>query len=155
VLTLSTSGEGAKSLLRRVHLSTHQSLLHCTLSLAIHFNGSNGTAYTRPSKIQNSIFHRSCNILRFFQCMWFAFVLMLTIFHHPRAKTFCLVSYLAKKKTLARWPASFFFSQVSSANKTFLPEDDEKSSASAQKQATHTGKISGRCNFCGGCNYII
>ncbi len=26
----------------------------CTLSLAIHFNGSNGTAYTRPSKVQNN-----------------------------------------------------------------------------------------------------
>jgi hypothetical protein len=23
--------------------------LHCTLNLAIHFNGLNGTAYTRPS----------------------------------------------------------------------------------------------------------
>jgi hypothetical protein len=53
VLTLSTSGEGANSLLLRLHLSTHQSLLHCTLSPAIHFNGSNGTAYTGPSKVQN------------------------------------------------------------------------------------------------------
>jgi hypothetical protein len=53
VLTLSTSGEGANSLLLRLHLSTHQSLLHCTLSQAIHFNGSDGTAYTRPSKVQN------------------------------------------------------------------------------------------------------
>ncbi len=33
----------------RVHISTHQSLLHCTLSPAIHFNGSNGTAYNRAS----------------------------------------------------------------------------------------------------------
>jgi hypothetical protein len=38
----------------RVLLSTHQSLLHCALSLAIHFNGLNGTAYTRPSKVQNN-----------------------------------------------------------------------------------------------------
>ncbi len=40
MLTLSTSGEGANSPLLRLHLSTHQSLLHCTLSPAIHFNGS-------------------------------------------------------------------------------------------------------------------
>jgi hypothetical protein len=32
-----------------VHISTHQSFLHCTLSPAIHFNGSNGTAYNRAS----------------------------------------------------------------------------------------------------------
>jgi hypothetical protein len=30
--------------------------------------------------------------------VWLAFVLMLTIFHHPKAKTFCLASFLAKKK---------------------------------------------------------
>jgi hypothetical protein len=54
VLTLSTSGEGANSLLLTLHLPTHQSLLHCTLSPAIHFNGSDGTAYTRASKVQNS-----------------------------------------------------------------------------------------------------
>jgi hypothetical protein len=34
--------------------TTHQSLLHCTLNLAIHFNGSNGTAYTRPAIVQNN-----------------------------------------------------------------------------------------------------
>jgi hypothetical protein len=33
----------------RVHISTHQSLLYCTLNPAIHFNGSNGTAYNRAS----------------------------------------------------------------------------------------------------------
>jgi hypothetical protein len=49
VLTLSTSGEGANSLLLRLHFSPHQSLLHSTLSPAIHFNGSNGTAYNRAS----------------------------------------------------------------------------------------------------------
>ncbi len=49
MLTLSTSGEGANSLLLRLHFSPHQSLLHCTLSPAIHFNGSNGTAYNRAS----------------------------------------------------------------------------------------------------------
>jgi hypothetical protein len=37
----------------RVHFSTHQSLLYCTLSPAIHFNGANGTAYARPSKVQD------------------------------------------------------------------------------------------------------
>ncbi len=35
----------------RVHISAHQSPLHCTLSPAIHFNGSNGTAYNRASNI--------------------------------------------------------------------------------------------------------
>jgi hypothetical protein len=34
--------------------TTHQSFLYCTLSPAIHFNGSNGTAYTRHSKVQNT-----------------------------------------------------------------------------------------------------
>ncbi len=34
--------------------TTHQSFLCCTLTPAIHFNGSNGTAYTRPSKVQHS-----------------------------------------------------------------------------------------------------
>jgi hypothetical protein len=29
----------------------HQSFLYCTLTLAIHFNGSNGTAYARPSMV--------------------------------------------------------------------------------------------------------
>ncbi len=36
--------------------TTHQSFLYCTLSPAIHFNGSNGTAYTRPSKVQNTTY---------------------------------------------------------------------------------------------------
>jgi hypothetical protein len=41
--------------------------------------------------------------------VWFAFVLMLTIFHHSKAKTFCLESFLAKKKMrLAISQASFF-----------------------------------------------
>jgi hypothetical protein len=30
--------------------------------------------------------------------VWLAFVLMLTIFHHPKTKTFCLASFLAKNK---------------------------------------------------------
>jgi hypothetical protein len=38
--------------------------------------------------------------------VWLAFVLMLTIFHHPKAKTFCLATFLAKKKR-AIWQAFF------------------------------------------------
>jgi hypothetical protein len=53
-------GGGAKSLLLLGYTgyisTTHQSLLHCTLSLAIHFNGSNGTGYTRPSIVQNTYY---------------------------------------------------------------------------------------------------
>jgi hypothetical protein len=30
--------------------------------------------------------------------VWLTFVLMLMIFHHPKAKTFCLASFLAKKQ---------------------------------------------------------
>jgi hypothetical protein len=30
--------------------------------------------------------------------VWFAFVLMLTIFHHPKTKTFYITSFLARKK---------------------------------------------------------
>jgi hypothetical protein len=45
--------------------------------------------------------------------MWLAFVLTLPFFHHPKAKNFCLVSFLAltKKKMLAWWQASLFFSR--------------------------------------------
>jgi hypothetical protein len=39
--------------------------------------------------LYNSIFHRSCSILKIFLYMWLAFVLMLTIFHYPKAKRFC------------------------------------------------------------------
>jgi hypothetical protein len=31
-------------------------------------------------------------------CVWLALVLMLTIFHHPGTKTFCLASFLERKK---------------------------------------------------------
>jgi hypothetical protein len=52
--------KGAKSLLLLGHpgyiSTTHQSLLHSTLSPTIHFNGSNGTAYTRSSMVRNSIY---------------------------------------------------------------------------------------------------
>jgi hypothetical protein len=55
--------------------------------------------------------------------MWLAFMLMLTIFHHPKAKTFCLASFLAltKKRRLRDGKPHFFFLQESSLNKMFLP----------------------------------
>jgi hypothetical protein len=51
--------------------------------------------------------------------MWLAFMLMLTIFHHPKAKTFCFVSFLAltKKRRLGDDKPHFFFLQESSPNK--------------------------------------
>jgi hypothetical protein len=39
--------------LHRVHLPCTIFLLHNTLSPTVHFNGLNGTAYTRPSMVQN------------------------------------------------------------------------------------------------------
>jgi hypothetical protein len=56
--------------------------------------------------------------------MWLAFMVMLTIFHHPKAKTFCLASFLAltKKRRLQDGkPNFFFFLQESSPNRKFLP----------------------------------
>jgi hypothetical protein len=43
--------------------------------------------------------------------MWLAFMLMLTIFHHPKAKKFCLASFLAltKKRRLRDGKPHFFF----------------------------------------------
>jgi hypothetical protein len=44
--------------------------------------------------------------------MWLAFVLMLTIFHYPKAETFCLATILTTKKTKkACKVASIFFSR--------------------------------------------
>jgi hypothetical protein len=43
-------------------------------------------------------------------CVGLALLLMLTIFHHSKAKTFCLASFLAKKKNEACHLASVFFS---------------------------------------------
>jgi hypothetical protein len=40
-----------------------------------------------------------------------------------------------------------FFSQETSPNKKFSSPNDENLSLSAQGQATHTGKLSGRCIF--------
>jgi hypothetical protein len=42
-------------------------------------------------------------------CVWLAFVLLLTVFHHPKAKTFCLANFLTRKKTIATLQASFLF----------------------------------------------
>jgi hypothetical protein len=53
--------------------------------------------------------------------MWLAFMLMLTIFHHPEAKTFCLASFLAltKKRSLRDGKPNFFFLQESSPTKSY------------------------------------
>jgi hypothetical protein len=50
---------------------------------------------------------------------------------------------------------NFSFCKKSSPNKKFLLQNDKNSSASAQRQATHSGKILGRCNFSGGYSYNI
>ncbi len=69
-----------------------------------------------------SILQRSCSTLKFFLCVWLAFVLMLTIFHHPKAKTFCLASFLTRKKIMLATSQAYFFSlQESLPNNTFLP----------------------------------
>jgi hypothetical protein len=74
---------------------------------------------------------------------WLAFVLMLMIFHHPKANTVCLVSFFARKKNICHFASIFFFlARKLTKQKGFL-SDNEKSSASVQRQATHTGKISG------------
>jgi hypothetical protein len=44
------------------------------------------------------------------------FVLMLAISHHPKTKTFCMASFLARKKTLATSQVSFFSLLESSSN---------------------------------------
>jgi hypothetical protein len=38
----------------KVHLHYTPSLLHSTLSITVHFNGSNETAYTRPFIVHNT-----------------------------------------------------------------------------------------------------
>jgi hypothetical protein len=42
-------------------------------------------------------------------CVGLALVLMLTIFHHSKAKFFCLASFLARKKNEACHLANVFF----------------------------------------------
>ncbi len=39
----------------RIHLHNTSSLLHSTLSITVHFNGSNGTAYIRPLSVCYSL----------------------------------------------------------------------------------------------------
>ncbi len=85
--------------------------------------------------ICNCTFYRSSSTLRFFLCVWLAFVLLLMIFHHPQTKTFSL--------------ASFFSCKKAGQTKSFV-SGLWKPLASAQGQGTQTGKTSGCCNFCQG-----
>ncbi len=75
-------------------------------------------------------------------CWWIFFIL--------RQKLF-LYGELSCKK-LATSQASFSFMLDSLPSKNFFLMK-MKASVWAQRQATHTEKISGSCNFCGGCNY--
>jgi hypothetical protein len=50
--------------------------------------------------------------------MWLAFMLMLTIFHHPKAKTFSLASFLALTKKDACEMASLIFFSCKKACQT-------------------------------------
>jgi hypothetical protein len=59
------------------------------------------------------IFH-----LKFFMCVWLAFMLMLTIFHHCKAKNFCLPSFLARKKMRLAISQATFFCQCKKARQT-------------------------------------
>ncbi len=49
----------------------------------------------------NCILHRNCGNLRFLLCVWLAFVLMLMVPHRPETTIICMVSFLARRKTLA------------------------------------------------------
>ncbi len=138
------------------------SWLHSAASWAWNSPGSSGTYpwslnFTGVYWICNCIFHKSRSILRFFSFVWLALVLMLTIFYCPMTKNFRLTSFHAKKRKrcLLWWQVSFFSCKKARQNKMFLSQDGEKWSAPAQGQTTHIGKISGRCNFCGGSTYNI
>jgi hypothetical protein len=50
--------------------------------------------------------------------MWLACMLMMTIFHHPKAKTFCLASFLALTKKDACKMASLIFFSCKKARQT-------------------------------------
>jgi hypothetical protein len=70
--------------------------------------------------------------------VWLDFVLMLTIFPHPKAKTFCLARLLAKKKrTLARWQESFFSQERSPDTNSFILRMT-KNHQHSTKKASHT-----------------
>jgi hypothetical protein len=58
--------------------------------------------------------------------VWLAFVLKLTISHHPKAKTFCTVSFLARKKEACHLASVFFFFARKIAKQQVLPQDDDK-----------------------------
>jgi hypothetical protein len=52
-------------------------------------------------------------------CVGLVLVLMLTIFHHSKAKTFCLASFLARRKNEAcHLSGVFFFCQCKKARQT-------------------------------------
>jgi hypothetical protein len=53
--------------------------------------------------------------------MWLAFLLMLTIFHHPKAKIFCLATFLAltKKRHLQDGKPHFFSCKKARQTKSF------------------------------------
>jgi hypothetical protein len=40
--------------------------------------------------------------------VWLGFVLLLTIYHHPQAKTFCLGNFLTRKKDACHFASIFF-----------------------------------------------
>jgi hypothetical protein len=81
---------------------------------------------------------------------------MLTIFHHLRTKNCLFSKLLAKKRKTLGTVASVFFSRKKACQtKEFCPRIMKKMVSTSTKQAKHTGKISGRCNFCGGCDYNI
>jgi hypothetical protein len=68
--------------------------------------------------------------------MWLAFKLMLMIFHHPKAKTFCLASFLAltKKRRLRDGKPNFFSCKKARQTKSFC------SRMVKNRQHQHKGK---------------
>jgi hypothetical protein len=56
--------------------------------------------------------------------MWLAFMLLLTIFHYPKAKKFCLASFLAltKKRRMQDGKPLFFLARKLAKKKVFALE---------------------------------
>jgi hypothetical protein len=82
-----------------------------------------------------------CSALKFFLCVWLAFVLMGAIFHHTKTKTFCMASILVRKKDAGKLASIlFFFARKLAKKKSFCLR--------MMKNRQH-----GRCNFCEGCSY--
>jgi hypothetical protein len=78
---------------------------------------------------------------------------MLMIFHHPKAKTFCLASFLAKKKQDACDVARVFFYCNKVRHATSFCSRMMKNPQHPHKGKPHTqGIFQQCCNFCGGCN---